>query len=114
MPQDHRGRWVGNPSTPHGGHSVYPRLSSTMSRLYNITPDEAAGVIDSHRNKQDIDDAGYAGRTSEYDSVIDKVGTNSPREAIGDAFRHRKLSSGSLDNTAYEGYSEPYKADRGY
>lgn len=107
MATDHRGRVVGNPTTQHGGHPVYPRTSALLSRLYGISPDEAASVIDAHRNKEELGDAGYAGWTAGDDSLIAHLGTTNPAEAIDEAFAARQHTSDVLNNAKHTMNPEP-------
>lgn len=110
MATNHRGQPIGNPATSHGGASAYPypRLSGHMSRLFNISPMDAAGVIDMHKNKQALGDAGYEGAAPEDYELTRKLGTDSPTEAIQDTIRGRRKKNGSLDNTDYTPRTDPY------
>lgn len=108
-PYDHRGRPVGNPNTSHGGHlpapRKHPRVVKNMSRLYNISSDDAQSVVDLHKNKSDIGEYGLEPGDSE---LIQKLGTQNPSEAIMDTFYSRRKKDGSQDNTDYTPRTDPY------
>lgn len=101
------GSEVVDTSKPSYYPSFLPRLRSTLSNLYDISDDDAMGVLDAHRNKVDLGDAGYEGYDPSAGPLIEKLGTSNPSEAIEDAFKNRRRSKGSLDNTRSRGTYEP-------
>jgi hypothetical protein len=105
MTTDHRGRIIGNPSTPHGGHNLkpmrrQPRLVAGMSRLYGISNDEASGVLDAYKNQQELGDNAYSGgATPDDERLINKLGTSMPSEVLEETFYNRNMPDGELDRT---------------
>jgi hypothetical protein len=114
MATDHRGNLIGNPSTAHGGYSSNPirrhnRLAANVSRLYNLSNDDAVSIIDAHKNEQELGDNAYSGGpTPDDERLINKVGTYSPSEVLDETFYNRRMSDGELDRTLPgDGPSEP-------
>jgi len=102
MPQDHRGRWVGNPYTPHGGHRSLPRLQRLLSQVYDLNETESNNLIKAHRESSQVNPGGlrdadlYDNETYDLStpwdggsSIVGKTGTNSSAKALGDAVRDR-------------------------
>lgn len=103
MAHDHRMRPVGTNHLPTP--RSYNRVIGHMSRLYNISSDDAQSVIDLHKNKMHIGDYGPEPGDSE---LIQKLGTPDPTEAIMDTFYSRRKKDGSQDNTNYTPRTDPY------
>lgn len=103
MPHDHRGRWVGNPNTPNGGHRPLPRVNRLLENVYGLNEDESNNLIRAHResgyynsgvnnNNADLYDTDTYDLSTPWDngeSLTGKLGTNSSAKALRAAVRDR-------------------------
>lgn len=101
MAHDHRMRPLGANHIPMP--RMHKRVVGHMSRLYNISSDDAQSVVDLHKNKADLDF-----REKNDERLIQKLGTQNPTEAIIDTFYSRRKKDGSQDNTERTPTQDPY------